>query len=153
VLFPRLLEGSILKSYFEHANITVINPEHTINFLLSAIPEWKVRGSGNMDNWFGKSINWYHVGDDDSYIAIQGGGEDRVKDWKEHWTGVKHLGIVVPSIQNVIDRLLVADFELDHFGANHPYRKSVYYLDEHRIQFEFIEYLSDEVSYKNDYRL
>ncbi|MFH4402875.1 VOC family protein [Vibrio diabolicus] len=142
-----------MNSYVEHANITVVDPAHSIDLLLSAIPEWEVRGKGVIDDWFGKKVNWYHIGDNDSYITIQSGGEDVIGDWKGHWSGVKHIGIVVPNILELVERLSLSGFELDHWGGEHPFRKSVYYLDKNNAQFEFIEYLSDRKSEQNDYEL
>ncbi|MGL1891252.1 MAG: hypothetical protein OCD02_06460 [Spirochaetaceae bacterium] len=142
-----------MSSYVEHANITVVDAEHSINFLLAAVPEWKVRGKGVTDDWFGKKVNWYHIGNDDSYITIQSGGEGVVEDWKGHWCGVKHIGIVVPNVLELVERLSLAGFEFDHWGGEHPFRKSVYFLDKHNTQFEFIQYLSDSKSEQNDYDL
>ncbi|KXF82058.1 VOC family protein [Enterovibrio coralii] len=141
-----------MKSYFEHANIQLADPMASIHFLTSAIPEWSIRGQGDLD-WFGKPVVWYHVGDDDSYVTLQSGGEGEIGDWKAHWAGVKHLGIVVPSVDDVIERLTTAGYEIDHMGGEHPYRKSVYYLDGNNLEFEFIEYLSDDPVKRNDYLL
>ncbi|EMW2400298.1 VOC family protein, partial [Vibrio vulnificus] len=44
-----------MKSYVEHANMSVVDAQKTINFLTSAIPEWRVRGGGKLDNWFGRA--------------------------------------------------------------------------------------------------
>lgn len=77
------------KAYVEHANISVLDAYETIRFIKTAIPSWDVRGKGEMD-WFGEKIEWFHVGDDDTYIAVQTGGKGVVKNWKETWTGVKH---------------------------------------------------------------
>jgi len=137
-------------SYVEHANICVKNPEQTIQFLLAAIPNWSIRGQGEMD-WFGQTIQWFHVGDQNSYIAIQSGGVDAAKGWQELWIGVKHIGIVVPSMDAVVRNLESAGFEVDHYGGNHPFRKNVYFLESHGIQFEFIEYLSELYHERNCY--
>ncbi|MGF1680276.1 VOC family protein [Photobacterium minamisatsumaniensis] len=141
-----------MSTYVEHANITVVNAEDTIEFLLSALPEWSVRGKGVNDDWHGKSVSWYHVGDENSYIAIQSGGEGKNGHWAEHWTGVKHIGIVVPDLEALILRLETAGFPIDHHGAEHPHRKNAYFLDKHNVQFEFVEYLSTQPAEKNDYQ-
>jgi Glyoxalase/Bleomycin resistance protein/Dioxygenase superfamily len=139
-----------LSAYVEHANICVKNPENTIKFLLAAIPGWSIRGQGEMD-WFGTTIQWFHVGDQSTYIAIQNGSSEKSPSWTELWTGVKHLGIVVPNMIDVVNNLKSAGFEVDHYGGEHPFRKNVYFLDNHGIQFEFIEYTSDKDSEKNLY--
>lgn len=140
------------KTYVEHANISVINTEKTIHFLITAIPEWAIRGKGEMD-WFGETVQWFHVGDNASYVAVQSGGVGKVDNWKESWTGVKHIGIVVPDLDSVIQRLTIEGYEVDHFGADHPHRRNAYFIESHGIQFEFIEYFSLENTEKNDYIL
>ena len=139
-------------TYVEHANISVTNAEETVRFLTAAIPEWRVRGQGEMD-WFGRTIQWYHVGDDHSYIAIQNGGIGEVSEWRKSWTGVKHIGIVVPDLDSLVERLTTCGYKVDHFGGDHPHRRNVYFLEPHNMQFEFMEYTSREVSEKNDYFL
>ncbi|MEE9176499.1 MAG: VOC family protein, partial [Thermodesulfobacteriota bacterium] len=36
-------------------------------------------------------------------------------------------------------------------GANHPFRKTIYFIDPEGYQFEFIQYLSEIPSEKNMY--
>ncbi|PUZ88494.1 lactoylglutathione lyase [Vibrio vulnificus] len=143
----------MMKSYVEHTNMSVVDAQKTINFLTSAIPEWRVRGGGKLDNWFGRAIEWFHVGDEHSYIAISTGGEGDAANWTTAFTGVKHIGIVVPNVDAVVERLALAGYALDHWGGDHPHRKSVYYLEDHGFQFEFVEYFSQENDLKNDYTL
>ena len=110
--------------YVEHANATVKDLAAAANFLITAMPSWRVRGRGHMD-WFGKPIEWLHVGTGQSYIALQSGGEGTGLDWRGHQVGVKHIGLVVPALSAVIARLTQAGFPVDHMGAAHPHR-SVY---------------------------
>ncbi|MBY6196028.1 VOC family protein [Vibrio hangzhouensis] len=140
-----------MNGYIEHANITLINPRHTIEFLLAALPDWKIRGQGRMENWHGKDVEWFHVGNEHSYIALQSGGDKTLPDWTTHWTGVKHIGIAVDDLSAMVERLSNAGFELEHWGGEHPHRRSAYYVDEHNMQFEFVEYFSELPSERNDY--
>ncbi|MCQ4504558.1 VOC family protein, partial [Vibrio parahaemolyticus] len=78
-------------------NISVVDAQKMIQFLTAAIPEWKARGGGKIDKWFGRPIEWFHVGDDHSYIAISSGGQGDATHWTSHFTGFKHIGIVVPD--------------------------------------------------------
>lgn len=137
-------------SYVEHSNICVENSEKTIQFLLAAIPAWSIRGQGEME-WFGQTIQWFHVGDQNSYVAVQSGGVGASKSWKELWVGVKHIGIVVPSMAAVVQNLEAAGYAVDHYGGGHPFRKNVYFLEGHGIQFEFIEYTSEFNAERNCY--
>lgn len=134
----------------EHVNVTVLDVERSTGFLLAALPGWRVRGEGRMD-WFGKAITWRHVGDDDFYIALQGGGEGEVMDWRSHHLGPKHIGLVVESCDAVVARLAAAGYPLDHWGGSTPARRSVYVLDPNSVQFEFVEYFSADPAARNNY--
>lgn len=118
------------RPYVEHANISVVNAEDTIRFLTAAIPGWEIRGQGEMD-WDGETIQWYHIGDDHSYIAVQSGGTGKVSDWRNSWTGVKHIGIVVSDLDALVERLAAIGYRVDHFGGDHPHRRNAYFLDPH----------------------
>ncbi|NOH30638.1 VOC family protein [Vibrio mediterranei] len=142
-----------MNGYIEHANITLVNPKKTIEFLLAALPNWHLRGQGKMEEWYGKEVEWFHVGDDRSYIAVQSGGDGRIADWNNHWTGVKHIGIVVDDLDETVERLKIAGYELDHWGGEHPHRRSAYYVEDHNMQFEFVEYSSNNSSERNDYSI
>ena len=134
----------------EHVNITVRELDRSTRFLLAAVPGWRVRGEGAMD-WFGTPIRWRHVGDDHFYIALQGGGQGEPMDWKVLRLGPKHVGLVVPSIDAVVARLQAAGYPLDHWGGATTARRSVYINDPDSVQFEFVEYLSEDLTLRNEY--
>ena len=140
------MNGTIL----EHINITVRDVDRSTRFLLAALPDWRVRGEGRMD-WFGKPITWRHVGGDGFYVALQGGGEGEMTDWRSHRLGPKHVGLVVPSVDAVVARLAAAGYPLDHWGGTSAGRRSVYVIDPDSVQFEFVEYLSDDIELRNAY--
>lgn len=134
----------------EHINITVRDVDRSTRFLLAALPDWRVRGGGRMD-WFGTPITWQHVGGDTFYLALQSGGEGEVMDWKSLRLGPKHVGLVVPSVDAVVARLAEAGYPLDHWGGETPGRRSVYVVDPDSVQFEFVEYLSEDLAVRNAY--
>ena len=136
--------------YIEHANVTVRDLDEVTTLLLQALPDWRVRGGGEM-GWFGKTIRWRHVGTDVSYLALQDGGEGEHPDWKGSQVGMKHIGIVVPQLDAVLARLAAAGYVLDHWGGAHPWRRSAYVLAREGLQFEFVEYGSDDPALRNDY--
>ncbi|KJG02011.1 VOC family protein [Photobacterium angustum] len=140
-----------MKGYVEHINIQVSQPEKTIHFLLTALPKWTIRGEGKIDNWFGKPMHWYHIGDQDSYVAIGSGGKGQVPDWQGNASGIKHVGIVVERIDDTVEKLMNAGYEIDHWSADHPYRRSVYFIDDNNLEIEFIEYFTDDCALRNDY--
>lgn len=137
-------------AYVEHINITVRDLERSTRFLLAALPLWRVRGQGTMD-WFGKSIRWRHVGDDRFYVALQDGGQGDVTDWRSHCLGPKHVGLVVDSVDEAVARLAVAGYPLDHWGGANDVRRSAYVVDPDSVQYEFVEYRSEEPRLRNDY--
>jgi hypothetical protein len=136
--------------YLEHANVTVCRIEPAVKFLRTALPGWRVRGQGAMD-WFGAPIQWLHLGTDDHYIALQSGGDVPAPHWKSLATGVKHLGIVVPDLDAVVQRLLAAGYRMDHPGGVHAHRRSAYYDPDDLLQIEFVQYLSDLPAERNAY--
>ena len=134
----------------EHVNLTVTDLPATLRFIHLAMPAWRVRGSGQMD-WFGKTIDWCHVGDDHSYLALQSGGETEPLTWQSHHTGAKHIGLVVADLSEVLQRLDSAGFALDHWGGKNAARRSAYVLAPGALQFEFVQYDSESVALRNDY--
>jgi catechol 2,3-dioxygenase-like lactoylglutathione lyase family enzyme len=135
----------------EHANITVKDTDATARFIRVALPTWQVRGQGTMD-WFGTTIDWLHVGTDTFYLALQGGGQGDWPHWQSHATGLKHIGLVVASVDAVVARLAAAGHPVDHWGAETPSRRSAYIVSPDGLQFEFVEYLTEDFSARNDYR-
>ena len=139
--------------YLEHANYTVKNLDRAIHFLTTALPSWHVRGGGERLR-LGRMSRWVHVGNAHSYISLGDGGEGSTPaPFPSYDMGLKHLGIVVPSLEAVIARLAAAGYTVDHDGADHPFRKSVYYVEPDGLEYEFLEYLSTVESERNDYTL
>jgi catechol 2,3-dioxygenase-like lactoylglutathione lyase family enzyme len=136
--------------FVEHVNATVQDIDRAARFITTALPEWRVRGGGTMD-WYGKTIRWLHVGGDAHYIALQSGGDGPGPDWQSHRTAIKHVGIVVPSVQAVVERLQAAGFELDHWGGQTAQRNSVYVMLGDEFQLEFVEYKTQDLALRNAY--
>jgi hypothetical protein len=137
-------------AFVEHINATVQDIDRAVRFITTALPEWRVRGGGTID-WYGKPIRWVHVGSDAHYIALQGSGDGAGPDWRSHCTAIKHVGIVVPSVQDVVSRLQGAGYGLDHWGGETAHRRSVYFMLGDEFQFEFVEYATQDASLRNVY--
>lgn len=138
----------------EHVNLVVKDIQPTLTFLLTAFPEWDIRGEGEMTWESGEeasSRRWLHVGDDDYYLTLNDGAVGEIRDVRGIAPGVAHLGFVVDDLQAVIDRLSVAGFNIDISGRVHPFRKTVYYHEPAGFQFEFLQYFSDKPAEKNMY--
>ncbi|PCJ72167.1 MAG: glyoxalase [Rhodobiaceae bacterium] len=134
----------------EHVNLVVKNIDVTRAFLLSAFPQWRVRGGGR-NTWSGRERNWCHVGDDDYYITLNDNAEGENRDLSGHAPGLAHIGFSVDDSDAIKDRLIKAGYEVRTYGADHPYRKTVYFIDPEGFEFEFMEYLSDVPTEKNQY--
>lgn len=135
----------------EHANLVVTAIEPTLQFLKAAFPEWRVRGEGR-DEWKGMPRRWVHVGDDDYYITLNDFGRGRQRNLESPEPGLAHIGFEVASLDEVVARLETAGFAPDHWGPDHPWRKNVYFLDGEGLEFEFVEYFTDEPAKRNLYQ-
>ncbi|MCI5055377.1 MAG: VOC family protein [Flavobacteriales bacterium] len=132
--------------YLEHANITVINIDETFTFFKTAFPEFKLRGEGTSN---GK--RWIHIGNDDTYIALneQAHVKPATQDYQQ--SGVNHLGFVVEDIEAVAKRLLDAGYERSYEKVVQQYRIRDYFFDDNGNEYEFVQYLSSNPTERNDY--
>ncbi len=137
-------------SFVEHINATVQDIDRAVRFFTTALPEWRVRGGGTID-WYGKPVRWLHVGDEMNYIALQSGGSGPGPDWQSHATAIKHVGIVVPLLPAVVERLQGAGFDVDHWGGETAHRRSVYVMLGDDFQVEFVEYKTQDTALRNVY--
>ncbi|MBV8466920.1 MAG: VOC family protein [Burkholderiales bacterium] len=131
--------------YLEHANLTVTDLDEAVRFITTALPSWQVRGRG-LSSVYG---NWVHVGTADHYIAIYDGGDAPRKIGDA--AAFNHIGLVVPSLDAVIQRLAAAGYAVDHPGGKHPHRRVAYFRSRDNLEFEFVEYLSEVAGERNDY--
>lgn len=134
----------------EHVNLVVKELEPTLKFILTAFPEWKIRGRGEM-KWQKTTRNWLHVGTDDYYITLNDGAAGNMRDLSGMSPGLAHLGFVIENLDALIERLTVQGYQIDVMGADHPHRKTAYYVDPAGFQFEFLQYLSEIPAQRNLY--
>jgi catechol 2,3-dioxygenase-like lactoylglutathione lyase family enzyme len=134
----------------EHVNLVVKEIQPTVDFLLTAFPEWSVRGSGE-GMWGSTQRHWVHVGDADYYITLNDQGDGELRDINGITPGLAHLGFEVDNLNGIVARLAQKGFEIDIIGRDHPYRQTVYYCDPAGFQFEFIQYSSTKPEEKNMY--
>lgn len=132
--------------YLEHANITVNDLEGAITFFQTAFPHFKVRGAGD------EGRKWVHLGDDDTYIAInQALSTDQkvVKNYDQ--AGINHIGFVVPNVSEIADRLLNKGYHRSYPKQVETFRIRDYFADTDGNEFEFVQYLSNVPHEKNSY--
>ena len=65
--------------------------------------------------------------------------------------GLNHMGFVVSEASEVARRLIEAGYEQGATYLDHPHRHRYYFLDHDGNEYEFVEYLSDEPSERNEY--
>ncbi len=119
----------------EHANVTVSNPEESAE-LLTRLFGWHVRWQGR-SGLGGRTV---HVGTDDAYLALYTTESDtgQVSD-TDQVGSLKHLGIVVPDLDEVEKRVRAEGIEPYNFGDYEP-GKRFYFLDPDGIEFEIVSY-------------
>jgi catechol 2,3-dioxygenase-like lactoylglutathione lyase family enzyme len=134
----------------EHINLVVNNIEESLVFYNAIFPHWEIRGGG-VSEWYGKSRNWVHFGDDYQYIAFNDNGVGHNRDLTGHQIGLAHFAFVTDDIKGVTNRLLKAGFPVDKKGTIDDYRENVYFIDRDGYEVEFVQYHSDIPALRNRY--
>ncbi len=132
----------------EHINLVVNDIPKALKFYQAAFPYWRIRAEGS-GPWYGKPRNWLHFGDNYNYITFNDDGEGANRDLQGHQTGLAHFAFVVSNLDALIERLKQAGFQASKEGADHPFRKNIYFLDNDGFEVEFVEYLSDIPAERN----
>lgn len=138
--------------YLEHANITVEDIDGAIHFLTTAFPNFKVRGKGESIT-DGITRKWLHIGTDETYIALESVSSKDLGSRRPYRdVGINHLGFVVNNVDLITAKLEKANYKQSIDVEPHPFRKRVYFYDKSGVEYEFIEYLSDNPDERNDYK-
>ena len=133
-----------MANQLEHVNIRVKNIDETVKFLTTALPNFKVRGGKTSGE-----NRWLHVGTDSTYLALN---EDN-REVQRQGEGLNHIGFVVDDAEVVRERLEKAGYKEGFVATPHPHRKRIYYLDSNGMEWEFVEYYSEDPLERNDYSL
>ena len=133
----------------EHVNLVVSDINAMLKFYQAAFPYWSIRIEGE-GTWYGKARRWVHFGDNDQYIAISDHGEGKNRNLSGHQIGLAHFAYVTNNLNAVIARLKHAGFAISKEGAVNPFRKNIYYIDPAGFEVEFVEYMSDVPSERNN---
>ena len=134
----------IQKIYLEHANITVSDLQKSIHFFQSAFPYFKIRAKGN------ERREWVHLGDDYTYIAInqlKKGQNIERENYDD--LGINHIGFVVEDLDVIVDQLLKSGYQRDYPRQEEKFRTREYFADSDGNEFEFVQYLSDNIEERN----
>ena len=130
--------------YLEHANITVNNLDNAVDFFQAAFPDFQIRGGGDSN-----SRKWVHLGNDVTYISLNESlvQQINIKDYTK--PGINHLGFVVEDVNTITERLLAAGYKRDYPKQEENYRIREYFADTDGNEYEFVQYLSEEISERN----
>ncbi len=133
---------------FEHANLSVRNADKLVDFIRTALPDFRVRGSGTD----GSGRKWCHVGTDDTYVALTtvAAGDPRAP--YSDTPGLNHLGFEIDDLDALRQRMARAGFRPNLEVDDHPARRRIYFHDPEGNDWEFVEYRTNDVSQRNDYR-
>ncbi len=134
------------KIYLEHANITVSNLKSAIDFFQTAFPDFDIRGSGTHNG-----RKWIHLGNDTTYMAINEAFTKKVNDKDYTKPGINHLGFVVENVEIIAERLISAGYQRDYPKQEEKYRIRDYFLDADGNEYEFVQYLTEEIEERNFY--
>ena len=68
-------------------------------------------------------------------------------------SGLNHVGYVVDDGEALIHRLEAAGYEQSRHVEAHPHRRRIYFKDGNGLEWEFVQYFSDDPAERNDYSL
>ena len=141
-----------MECYLEHANVTVPDVDEAIKFLQAALPDFQVRGTSQVRKP-DEPVTWVHLGTDTFYICLNPvSPESTAPDRQWGDVGINHVGFAVDDTEAVRKRLESAGYETVYAEPPHPHRRRLYSKGG-GVDWEFVEYLSDEPAERNDYKL
>lgn len=135
-------------SCVEHANISVTDVDKAVQFFSTAMPDFRVRH----DSGDGPK-RWVHLGTDATYISINQMPDPAEGQLEHQRPGYNHLGFAVEDADALHARMLSAGYREGFVPETHPHRKRVYFIDNDGMEYEFVQYHSDDVAERNDYEL
>ena len=135
-----------MPSYMEHANISVTNVDGTLRFLQTSMPDFRIRH----DSGLGPD-RWVHVGTETAYVCLNQMTPPPTDTCECRTPGINHLGFAVDDADALHERMIKAGYREGFIPSPHPHRKRVYFIDDDGMEYEFIQYYSEDPSERNDY--
>jgi catechol 2,3-dioxygenase-like lactoylglutathione lyase family enzyme len=133
----------------EHANLSVTDIDATTRFITTAVPEFSIRGEG-LDS---AGRPWRHVGNHDFYIALQAVPGNSGRHPYGDTVGLNHLGWEVEDVSQLESRMREGGFEPNMHSDAHPARRRVYFYDPDGNDWEFVQYLTDDLEARHSYHV
>lgn len=130
---------------FEHANITVPDVDAAIAFLGCIEPRFRILHDDRSEQGY----RWVHFGTPQGYFALEDPHVDtpdaalkrRYRDF-----GVNHIGLVVEDVDATSNRLKAAGYAETHVEERNDHRIRRYFLDSAGMEWELVQYLTDDPS-------
>ena len=135
----------------EHVNLVVSDIDQTVDFIQTAFPDWIIRGRGESE-WYGNKRHWLHIGNDDYYITLNDKAEGPNRNLKSRAAGLAHIGFAVDDLAGITARLQNKGYPIATIGADHPYRKTIYFIDPAGFAFQFILHVRNYLAKKHIWR-
>ncbi|MGB0391180.1 MAG: VOC family protein [Salibacteraceae bacterium] len=133
-------------AYIEHANISVSSLHEGIRFFKTAFPHFYIRGKGRSGN-----EEWVHFGTKETYVALNIASVLKEEDDRYVRAGFNHLGYVVKDSGAVAKRLIDAGYKRSYPRQEESSRIREYFFDADGNEYEFIEYLTEKWTERNNY--
>ena len=127
----------------EHVHVNFDSIAATLTFLRTALPGLVRRGGGHAEGYG----EWVHLGTAQDYIALTEVKGTQIP------RELRHIGLIVDDVEGLMTRLERAGFQPSDSSAldSHPYRRRVYYIDDNGLPWEFVQYLTEDATLRNDY--
>lgn len=135
-----------MRSYLEHANIAVTDVDEAIRFFTTAMPDFRVR----YDSGHGPG-RWVHLGSDETYLSINQLPRTAKNKRQADCCGCNHVGFVVEDADALRERMLSAGYREGFVPEPHTHRTRVYFIDKDGMEYEFVQYYSEDFAKRNDY--
>ena len=138
-----------MNMYLEHANITVHDIDEAMRFLQTAFPHFAIRGQGKSGD-----RRWLHIGTDTTYVALNDASsvsKNKTPHKDYDGVGINHIGFVVENVNDIARRLEEKGYQASYPRTEEKYRTRIYYYDGSGIEYEFVEYFSEEPEKRNLY--
>jgi catechol-2,3-dioxygenase len=132
----------------EHANIIVRDIDGMVKFLMTAFPDFKIRGEGTNNG-----SRWLHVGTESTYLALNEASSEPNERWHPYSgkPGLNHLGYEVDDADALRSRMRDAGYNDSTVPNDHEFRKRVYFYDPEGNDWEFVQYFSEIPAERNAY--
>jgi len=134
----------------EHANLTVPDIDAAMDFLKTVAPEFRVMHDAISDS----GTRWVHFGAGGTYLALEQPHDKALPSSlnpRYQNYGINHLGLIVADMTAVKARLEARGYHEGHIPEITPARIRRYFYDAAGMEWELVEYLSDDPDLRYHY--